>query len=653
MQSRRSWIVRVSGLILSCVFAFTGILLLRKEIVTPGLIITLCGIVAFALTLILNDRAPVEEGDPNERPDLQHLLRYVLPVSLWCLSLALTGLVTLGSLESPQANLWKAVGWIASMVLAVVAMLLSVHWRPATRAQIRDWVSGNRKELIILLAILAVGLALRLYLIDSHPFPWSGDEASVGIQGRKILQGEVTDLFATGWSGQPNWSFTPTSLALILLGENIFAIRMVSIVEGTLAIVFLFLFAREMFGNRTALLAAGFLAAFPHHLQFSRMGVNNIIDSLLVCLVLWLVLRAVRVDRMQDYLWAGLATGSTFYTYVGSRLILAFAFAVLAYTMIRQLRSWRNYLSHVAIYLLGVFIVIAPMAAYFIRHPAIFMTRMGQESILLNHWLSLESARMGQSEVALIWRQFTDTILVFVARPAIGNFFNSPRPYLTILGSMFFLFGMAYAFVRCHETRMVALLGWFWAVVILGGVLTVNPPANTRLVMTTPASAIFVALGIDRFGDILTRAKLFRPRWQAVFGIILVIVLGVQNVFFYFGAYRTQHYFDDANSELSQKIGLELRELGPQYDLYLLGQPRVFASFPTAVFLAPKNRKVDVATGSVDHISIPAGQPALFVAIPENLSELQRVAELFAGGTWKEVPRQYKTAVLYYSYIVP
>src|SRR3972149_3305608 len=63
------------------------------------------------------------------------------------------------------------------------------------------------------------------YLAD-HPYPWSGDEASIGLEGRRILNGEVTNFFDTGWSGQPNWSFVPTALSMRLFGEGILALRL-------------------------------------------------------------------------------------------------------------------------------------------------------------------------------------------------------------------------------------------------------------------------------------------------------------------------------------------------------------------------------------------------------------------------------------------
>ena len=610
---------------------------------------TIAATLLFVLTAFFNEKYPLRDEDARAfKP-------YLAPTLFWMGS-AVSLVFVISSMSNPErtasTDRWIMAGWLGSLLCLIIGMLWVVHWRPPKWRQIGNWFAQNKQELLVVTALLLVGAFLRTYLLTQHPYPWSGDEASVGIEGSRILKGEVTDFFAAGWSGQPNWSFVPTALAEIILGKTILAIRVVSVVEGTLAILFLYLLARELFGKTIAALAAGFLVAFPVHLQFSRIGVNNIIDSLTVCLVLWLVIRAIRKGRPSDYLWAGIAGGLTFYTYVGSRLVLALAIFVLAYTAIRQRGYLRSHLAHLGIFLVGAVVAIAPLGYYFIRHPDIFMTRIGEENIFLNHWLVTQSQRSGQSIPAILWKQFTDTVLVYISQPAVGNFFNSPMPYLTIIGSIFFLFGMGYAFTKPLETRMMTLLVWFWSVVIVGGFLTLSPPANTRLVMSTPAVALFLALGIYKFTDYLRQLKLFNQHWQTIVSAMLVLILAGQNVAFYFGVYRYRDYFEDANSELGQQIGLELQHLGPNYDFYLFGVPRVFAAFPTTVFLAPDNGYFDLTSNTIDSSTLQPGKGNIFVAIPENRADLDTIALKYPSGTWETIQRDYKQEVLYYAYLI-
>jgi hypothetical protein len=649
MSKNRTAFLIATGSTASVLLLLSGILLLRKNVFGWGLGCIVLAVAAFLVVLYMSEKHPLTEKDGLE------LRPFFIPASLFISALVILAFVINSMSGWPRTgaqNRWIMVGWLASMLCLVAGMLWSIRGRLKWQWG-RDWFRSHRLKIWILTFILFMSLFFRMYLLTDHPFPWSGDEASVGVEGRRILAGEVTDFFDAGWSGQPNWSFVPTMFSEIIFGQSILAVRLVSAMEGFLAVLALFLLARELFGFRIAALAAGFLAVFPFHLQFSRIGVNNIIDSLTVCVVLWLVFRAIRTGYASSYLWAGLATGLAFYTYVGSRLVMALALLVLLYTSVRQRGYLRTHLAQLGIFLFGLVVAIAPITFYFIQHPDIFMTRIGQESIFLNRWIFHQAENTGQSIAEIILKQFADTTLVYIAKPAIGNFFNYTGPYLSILGSLFFLLGMGYTFTRFFQPRMFILQAWFWSVVILGGVLTLSPPANTRLIMTAPAVALFLALGVNLVAILLDRLKIFAPRTSILVCACLVAILGMQNVATYFGPYRYQDYFEDATGELTQKIGLELQQLGPNYDYYLFGMPRIFAFFPTIDFLAPDNKTYDLTGEDIDSLVLNRGRSNIFVAIPENQAYLERIANKFPGGTMELVNRRYKTEVLYYAYILP
>ena len=626
--------------------------MLRRSSIVPGIVVTIAATMLFVLTIFLNEKYPLRDDDA------QAFKPYLAPALFWILSAASLIFVInalAGQENKGPSEYWTSVAWIGSLLFLIIGMLWISHWQFPKWQQIKDWFSQNKQEVLIATAIILVGAFLRAYILTLHPFPWSGDESSIGTEASRILKGEVTNFFEGGWSGQPNWSFVPTALAEIIFGQTILAVRIVSVLEGTLTILFTYLLALELFEkNRTvAILAAGFLVAFPVHLQFSRLGVNDIMDSLNVSLVLWLVVRAIRKDRTIDYLWAGIAGGLTFYTYIGSRLVLALAVFVFAYTVFRQHGYLRSHFSHLGIFLAGVVVAIAPEGYYFFQHYNIFLTRWAQTNILSNHWLIDAAHNAGVSIPAFLWKHFTDTILVYISNPAVAGCFNSPMPYLTIIGSILFLFGMGYAFSKLFEARMMTLLVWFWAVIFFGGFMTQDAPANSRLVMSLPAVALFVGLGIFKFTDYLLKIKLINLLWQKIVITLIILILVGQNIGFYFGVYYYQNYNEDANGELGQQTGLELQRLGTDYDLYMFGIPRVFAAFPTTVFLAPDNDLIDLTTDKINSLTLRPDKGNIFVAIPENRADLTAIEQKFPGGTWESVPRRFKAEVLYYAYLLP
>jgi hypothetical protein len=279
------------------------------------------------------------------------------------------------------------------------------------------------------------------------------------------------------------------------------------------------------------------------------------------------------------------------------------------------------------------------------------MTRIGQENIFLNGWLPRQMEITGQSVWQILLDQFLKTMLVFFSQNAGSNFLNFDRPYLTVLGAIFFVIGLAIAFRHLFEQRYFILQAWFWSVLTLGGFLTVSPPANTRLVMTIPATGLFIALGAWEVSRVLLHLK-FKPAWVYSLNAFLVITLAFQNMFFYFDTYREKYFFQDANGELAMEAGLQLQQLGEAYDYYLFGTPRVFAGFPTTEFLNPGIPKYDLVAESIPILSLNPDKGAFIVAIPENEALLRQVMEQYPGGTWETMPRKTREEVLYFAYIL-
>lgn len=642
-------------MIASLVATGVGLAFLRAENHSLGAGLALSGLLGFLLLRRWQEQHPLSE------PEAQLMQKHALTILVWVGSFTLlaTALVSLGTSQfRPAAENRFNVGlWAASIALPLgLAAWRSIH-PVELRASIKTWLQAHWQKTLAAALIVLLGFVLRTYDLAYHPYPWSGDEISVGIEARRILQGEVTDFFATGWSGQPNWSFVPNALAFLAFGESISSIRLIGAVFGSLSILTTCLLAREMFGGRVGLLAAGFLAGFPFHLHFSRLGVHNIVDSLTVTLALWLVLRAARKGTQLAYLLAGIASGLAIYTYVGSRLVIALAFGVGLVLLFKErtfLRdNWRQVLAYAGILTL----TIGPMAFYFATHPDQFMTRIGQESILNNNWLANEAARLGTSIWQVLLNQVARSTLVYISQPSIGNFFNSQQPYLTVLGAVPGLLGMALSLANIRNTGHATLQMWFWSVVTLGGILTLNPPANTRLVMTTPAVAIFIALGLEIIIGAFEKLRLLTGAWSKwlLAGVLLGVLL-LQNSLFYFVEYRTNYYFHDASAELAMEAGQVLQDLQGRepHALYMLGAPRVFSGFPTIPFLVPQALRVDIAVQG-DGTIIPGlayNQAAFFVAIPENLGQLEQIRARYPGGQWLAVERFAKQEILFYGYIL-
>ncbi len=369
-------------------------------------------------------------------------------------------------------------------------------------------------------------------------------------------------------------------------------------------------------------------------------------------MLFWLIAKAFKEDDPRYYYSAGIAGGLCIYTYAGTRLALILGGVTFLFIIIRQRGYLLSHWKHVLSFGLGVGLSMAPQAAYFARHPDIFLGRLAQEGILFNGWLAQRAIETGKSQFDILVNQFTRTTMVFIASPAPGNFFNSPEPYLTILGSILFLLGMAYALAHMLETKHFILLVWFWAVILFGGILTLNPPANTRMLMTSPPVAILMALGTFKILEYLQKFRIVTERAIVPVCLVVVLVISYQNINFYMFEYRKNMYFQDANSEFAMETGLMANDLREVYNLYFLGAPRVFSGFPTLPFLAPKYPRVDLTAEGLATLTLAPDQKSAFFAIPENRPLIEEISRKFPGGQRGLIYRKTRSGEVLFEYYI-
>ena len=637
--------------IVSMVLALAGVIQLRSQIWTVGTICLVLAVIGFVLSMRLL------EQNPFSAEQLEDLRPILIPSILW---VSIIGLLIISVIfvadntKTSETDRVASLAWVCSIFLSLMVIWWGTIQQLFTNKFVafNEKIRRNRSELIALAFVLGMAFLLRTISLSAHPYPWSGDEASIGIEARRILNGEITNFFDTGWSSQPNWSFVPTALTEFIFGQNIFAVRLASALAGTLAVLFVYLTARVLFNPTIGLMAAAFLATLPYNVHFSRIGVSNIVDSLFSSMLFWLIAKALKDDDPRFYYSAGIVGGLCIYTYAGTRLALILAGIFFLFVSIRQRGYLVSHWKHLITFAFGVLLSMAPQAAFFARHPYIFLGRFGQEGIFLNGWLAQRAIQTGQSQLDILIDQFTRTTMVFVASSAPGNFFNSPEPYLTVLGSILFLLGMAYAMAHVLETRYFMLLVWFWAVILFGGILTLNPPANTRMLMTSPPVAILMAVGLHKFLDYLQKFRLVPDRAIVPAIVSVLLIISYQNINFYMVKYRNNMYFADANGEFAMETGLMANDLRDVYALYFIGAPRIFSGFPTIPFLAPQYPRSDLKAEDIPTLTLQPDQKVAFFAIPENRPLLEEISQKFPGGERGLIYRKPRPNEILFEYYI-
>jgi 4-amino-4-deoxy-L-arabinose transferase-like glycosyltransferase len=558
-----------------------------------------------------------------------------------------------GDISDPLAYVVFAM-WVIGIVLFVLSVLRDVDWQPASVSQVRAWIMGRRGEFLVLAALLVAAFVIRVLDLEYHPYSFINDEARVGQAGLCLLHGGCSNLFfMEGWSGQPYLAFLPYALGVALFGKTAIALRIVSAVLGTLSIPAVYLFAREAFGKKIAWASAALLVALPLHIQFSRLGVDNIADSLSAPLVLWLLIRGAKRGSTVSFVAAGLIAGLCVYTYPGSVLTPLLGTGILVVIAVQNRGFLQAQGRNMLFAVLAAAMAAIPVLGNFYLNPNLFMARFQGAGIFLNGTLQSQSAPGLGSTAKYMIDQFARSSLVSIVTAAQTGFFNSPAPYLIPLVATLFVLGMFVVVWHIKDPRYAMLFVMFWAPVILGSTLTSSPPSSQRMLMTTPALVIIALIGVMKIIESVHALWPNVERFVPVILLGLVIYAGLTNLNFYFGEYRTGHYFEDPANEFTYETHTDIAPLHERGRLYLIDDPSVlYLSFPSFDYLAPDVEKSEFDTVTRETLAaLPRDEDALFIATPDYKIDLQKIVQWIPGGEWKEATRRYQpTQVLYYSY---
>ncbi len=651
----------------------------RREYLWDGVVLhglaVLCFVLAWRLVLPRKPRAPRRLLSPlstwlRERPIPALLVGSGLFFS--CVATLLSRGRTLDQSTSDVVILWLVgIGAVVGAAFWPTARPSGIltEWKTRLReVHLRTWL-----EIATVTGLTVLALILRVAALESVPYTLGGDEAWHGLLARQVLSGEMRNPFYMGYMSMPTLFYWPMSWSLRLAGNNMVGLRLPAALVGSITIPVLYLFARRLWGRRTALLATAFLAAYDYHVHYSRLGANNVWDPLFVALALWALDRGLTREQgrilpasSRSFLLAGLVMGLSFYFYTGARLLPALAAIYVIFVWVRRWasrirsndfsRSGDERVTKVAptkvftdglglnlVLLVLAFLVVAgPMLSYALAHPDEWSARLNQVGILQSGWLEREPELTGKSTLRILAEQFLRSAGAFHVFPDRTVWYGAERPLLDFLAGAFALLGMAWAVLHWRDRRYFLVLLWFWSVIITGGMLTESPPSSQRLVIAIPAVALLVAMGLEQ--TVVLARQLLQPRrkeWENLALTLLILVLAADSVRFYFVEFTPSRRYGSENGETATMIGHYLHDLDEVYEgyrVYFFGAPRIYWSFGTMPFLAPGVPGQDV----IEPLDAPPDfvdeeQSAVFLFLPERVEELDWVRQIFPEGRRRDV----------------
>jgi hypothetical protein len=385
---------------------------------------------------------------------------------------------------------------VTGMVLVIAGFSGGIGWgeRAPRFRRLRDWRSGPGLTLLALGLITLLGLALRLWQLETavHHFV---DEINFANPAHDLYHADFVPLVAPfsnvaafPWV-YPYWQ----AWGITLLGPELAALRIVSVIFGVLTIPAMYFLARTLFDRRAALLAALLLATFPPHIHFSRLGMNNIVDPLLAVLLFAFLARGLQQRRQTDFVLAGIMLGLTQYFYEGGRVL----YPLLALVWLELLAlTGRARINGAVARRLGLALLVALIVAL----PIYYTLIVGNLPLLQR----FETAGVGGSYYQVL-REYNATqpvelhilrpLLIYVRWPELSMFYGGEKPLVLIYALPFFLLGLAYALWRLRTPGLSLALLWVLGT-SAGNMLLADSAHAARYVVGFPALVLLIVIGL-------------------------------------------------------------------------------------------------------------------------------------------------------------
>lgn len=575
------------------------------------------------------------------------------PLSGFLLAFSLTcSFFALGLFKgrSGSASYWDVFAlWLTSGLLFLMAFLAAEGRWPRLRTLV-ERAKAHRREIAWVGLCTLVAFVLRFVALDSIPANFGGDEGEMGMEAIRVLRGDLTNMFVTGWLSHPTLFFFLQALSMKLFGANVFGLRMLSVIVGTLTIPTLYLLVRELFDREMALVATALLAVSHFHLHYSRLASNNIEDPLFATLVFYFLVRGLRSKRGSDYVLSGLALGLSQYFYMGSRLIPLLVMAFIGFLATTKRDFLRDNLGHLVALGVAALLVALPLLAYYRQRPDAFMARLNQVGIIQSGWLAREPALTGKSTRQILTEQFLKSVLAFNYYTDPTFWYRASIPLLDFLSSVLLVFGLAYSMYRFQDRAHFLLDAWFWAVILFGGFLMENPPSSPRLVIGIPVACMLVALALVKLARYAQEMGFFQaPLPRHLFLAVIVTLIAFLNLRYYFVEYTPTRIYGNPTAEIGTELSKYLVVRGGDFKVYFFGPPRMYFTYGVIRFMARGVEGMDVRQPLAGPPTfVDPGREAVFVFLPERRSELEVVRRTYPQGKLWEYERDGEVKFIVY-----
>lgn len=561
-----------------------------RDFVLDGVFFLAIAVVFFILALSREESSEPVMWPRNAPPMVDEARVPVVRGRLRQALLALVVVLCAVAFASLAKNHYTLRGLLCWLGAVVAWLLATLYVRPGSlRARLPQpaalkkalqrgtLVIRTRWTVLLLLAILLISFFFHVYRIDTLPPEAQSDHVEASEDVRSILNGDYMIFFPRN-TGREGMQFYLTALLSHVFGYGFTTLKLTMALVGALNVIPLYFLAKELWNRRMALLAAFFMATSYWHTMISRIGWRIVMYPFWTSVTLYLLLRAFRTGRRNDYVWTGLVLGLGLYGYMGFRVVPLLVVVLCLLEALRQRAhlDWRRYITHVTLLVVTAMLVYLPMFRYMYDEPRMLwyrvLTRTSdlETQVLRNPlWVFADNVKRG----FLMFNWSSDA-----AWPQTVLF----RPSLEYITAGLLVLGVAYLLYLLLVKRRAAALYLVVSMFILmlpstlAIAFPIEVPSNTRASGVIPIVVLLVALPVYLAGQQVLRAL------RGGTGMVLTVALGglllVQSARSNYQTYFHDYYWDyrrsaPNTSDMARIIRGFGSSIGDIYDAYIISSP--------------------------------------------------------------------------------
>lgn len=406
----------------------------------------------------------------------------------------------------------------------------------------------------LLILIVAAAFFLRFYKIDSIPAGVYPDETVNATDAINANETGEYKIFYTNNYGREGLFMNLVALSFKIFGVNILALKIWSIVFGTLTVLGIFLLAKELFKSNRAGLISAFLSAFSFWaINFSRISFRAIMLPFVLTFTFYFIFKGIRSGKFYPFALAGLFFGIGMHTYIAFRVAPAVLFALFIVLLISKRRVFQGYWKHALVFFAFFLITASPMIYDFVKYPEHFSSRSNSISVL--------SPEVNKGN---LWGTLGKSFGLSIAK---YNFWGDqnwrhnypPYPILDPITGIAFLAGIVYIIYKTLELLILRvrhgildeklyifafILAWFFALLAPEFLTAEGNPHALRSIGTIPVVHIIAAIPFlwvlgksEKFGY-LTKVSV----WSLIFLCFIIIASFNTAKYFVFFANRPEQH---------------------------------------------------------------------------------------------------------------